>query len=227
MNRRAPILSAVMGLLLLLAGAAPTLAHAELVSSNPGAGSTVTDVRTVTLKFSEALSADESSFKLVGPDGTTIGTGTVVSPRTMKLDGVSIGPGMYTVKWTSAATDGHIERGKFTFTVADATAAPVTPPPTEAPPTEAPATPDAPSSEPVGTAAPSVTPPATAAPAGTDAPASIDASGVTDVPSPAPTAAPAADPASASGTDVLLPILGALVLVGIVGALVLRRSRRA
>jgi methionine-rich copper-binding protein CopC len=216
MLKRAPFVSVVAGMgLLLVSTVTPVLAHAELVKSDPAAGSTVTDVRAITLTFSEPLDASKSSFKLIGPDGTTIGSAGVVSPRTMMMPDVAIGPGRYTVRWTSAATDGHIERGKFTFTVAVPAVTPA--PATVAPATDAPVATDAPAATdaPVATeAAVATEAPATQA-AATEAPSAAAASGSTD------------SPASSSSTDVLIPIIAALALVAVVGALVLRRSRTA
>jgi methionine-rich copper-binding protein CopC len=68
------------------------------------------------------------------------------------------------------------------------------------------------------TAAPTASPIATASASATPAPSVIAS------PSPAPSAS--TGPASASGADVLLPIIAALVLVGVLGAVLLRgRSR--
>ena len=116
------------------------------------------------------------------------------------LDGLSLGPGAYTIAWTAAAEDGHIERGKLGFTVLEPTAPPATPTPLPS------ATPSA---------VPSVSPTPTPAPTGTPV--------ATEAPSPGPdTGAPVA-----STGDVLLPIVAGLVLVGVVGFLVLRRGRPA
>ncbi len=212
MNRRVPFFAVALGLLLTAGSAIPVLAHAELVTSDPEAGSTVSDVTEVTLAFNEALKRSVSSFKLIGPDGTTIGTGTISSPRRMSLSGLSLGPGEHTVKWTAAGQDGHIDRAKFTFTVE------------ASPETEPPAATDAPAAAPAAGV-----PVATATPASsTNAPtAAPTTSAPTAAPTAAPSAAPETAPASTSGTDVLLPIVGGLVIVGLVGALVLRRSRAA
>ncbi len=146
-------------LFLALLLAAPVLAHADLVSSNPEDGAILATPPTViTLTFSEGVDAGKSSFKLTGPDGA-VGTGKAAKDGStvMTLDGLALGPGAYTIKWTSAAPDGHIARGTLGFTVSEPTPAPATPSPTPAA-TETPT--DAASSEP--TTAPS--PAASAAP---------------------------------------------------------------
>jgi copper resistance protein C len=218
MLKRAPFVSAVAGLAILtVTTVTPVLAHAELVKSSPEADSTVTEVQAITLTFSEALDDSKSSFKLIGPDGTAIGTAGVVSRKTMMMSDVSIGPGTYTVKWTSAATDGHIERGKFTFTVAAAAATP------------APATAPAATDTPVTTEAPAATdgPAATEAPVPTEAAAQAAGTEAPGAAAAVASSAPTDAPASSSGTDVLIPIVAGLAIVAVVGVLVLRRSRQA
>jgi hypothetical protein len=162
----------------------------------------------VTLTFSEDLDPAKSSFKLV-TGAQTIGTGGVVSGgdvRMMTLDGLVLTPGAYTIRWTSAATDGHIERGTFSFSVAEPVATPLASA-TAAPPT----------ASPTGQATPSASPASVQSPAATAPPAvSPDASGATGS---------GGDPASSTTGDVLIPIVAALVAVGGVGAFVLRRSR--
>ena len=72
-QRRLVALSAA--LLLALIGGSPALAHASLVSSDPEDRAVVASPPTVvTLRFSEGLDADKSSFRLAGPDGD-VGTG--------------------------------------------------------------------------------------------------------------------------------------------------------
>ncbi|MCJ7709817.1 MAG: copper resistance protein CopC [Chloroflexi bacterium] len=206
-------LSRFLGALLLAALAAtPVLAHADLVASSPADGALLASPPTiVSLRFSEGLLAAKSSFRLAGPDGT-VGAGRAVKDgdKVMALDGLALVPGAYTIKWTAASTDGHVERGTLAFSVDEPPAAPATP---SAAPSEAPAS--------VPDVAPSDAP--TAAPASTAAAASeAPASG-----SPEATAAPDADTTSSPGGDVLVPIVVGLLVVGGVGAFVLRRSRGA
>lgn len=198
--------------LLALLLAAPVLAHAELTASDPDNKAVLATPPTViTLTFSEGLDQDKSSFKVIGAAGSA-GTGKPAKQggKVMTLDGLSLEPGAYTIQWTAAATDGHVERGKLTFTVSEPTPAPATPSPTPAP-TDAPAS-AAPSA--ASTAAPASAAPATEVPAATT-----------------PAASPAdggdATPASASGTDVLIPIVVGLVLVAGLGGFLFSRSRRA
>jgi len=199
------VTSIVTGLALAMAVVLPVLGHAELVSSTPDAGSTLdTPPETITLTFSEGLDASKSSFKVLGPDGEAgVGKAPEDGSTVMAATGLALGPGTYTVEWTAVAEDGHVERGTFEFTVSQPTAAPATPTtspdptPTEAPSTGASQLPAAPM------ATPSAAPPA------------------------APSPGPGTDAATASGGDVLVPIVVALVLVAVVGFIVLRRNRAA
>ena len=182
--------------------AAPVLAHADLVSSDPADKAVLaTPPTTITLTFSETLDATKASFKLIGPGGT-VGTGKVgADPAGMVLGGLALDPGSYEIQWTAASTDGHLLRGTLTFTVSQPTAAPATPPPA-----------------------------ASAVPSGAPASAAISPStpAASPVDSPVPAASPdPAAPASSSGGDVVLPIIVALAAVAGIGVLVLRRSRRA
>ena len=191
-------------MLLLLLVASPVLGHAELDTSDPANKAKLdTPPTTMTLTFTEGLDAGKSSFTLKGPDGD-VGTGKAAKDgsKRMTLDGLALVPGAYTIAWTAAAEDGHIERGKLGFTVLEPTPAPATPTPA---PTVAPSE------------APSVAPPATQSPAPSAGPsAAVE---------PSPGTGPGS-PAASTG-DVLLPIVAALVVVGVIGALVLRRGRSA
>jgi methionine-rich copper-binding protein CopC len=107
-----------------LATAVPVSAHAELVSSSPAAGATISGMPIVpiVLSFSEALEAG-SRADVVGPDGTTIGTAAIDPADDTKLAWTPASPlipGSWTIRWTSIATDGDILRGTIPFTVAPA-----------------------------------------------------------------------------------------------------------
>lgn len=120
----------LLGLLLLLIDAIPVAAHAELVSSDPAAGATVTgSPDEIVAVFDEPLE-DNSSMELLGPDGARVATGAVdPADRTrMVIEPNGLPPGTYEVRWTAASADGHVERGTLTFTVVEPT-----PPPTAAP----------------------------------------------------------------------------------------------
>jgi methionine-rich copper-binding protein CopC len=198
---RAALLSLV-GLALLPAAA---LGHSELISSSPSDG----DVRSVapveiTGLFTEPVDPDRSSMELRGPDGGRLARGGVPDggPRTrMTIPGLPpLAPGRYEVRWTTVTPDDDgVERGRFTFTVAE---------PTPAPPTATP------------TVAPTATPVAATAtpPVATVAPTPGPSLGSSPRPDPDP------EPATAVA-DVLIP-LGVLALVLGGGAAWLLRRRR-
>ena len=184
----------------------PVLAHAELTGSDPKAGSTVTgSPDTITLDFSDTLKSN-SHFEVTNASGTQVlegGPDPDAKDRMSVAVTTPLAAGAYQVQWTSVAADGDVLRGKFSFTVAEATPPPPTPSPT---PTATAAT--------SGSASPSVSP------------------------SPIPTASPSATPAPSpsgdgsqtggpGGSDVVLPILVALILVGGLGIWLARRQRRA
>jgi hypothetical protein len=203
----------VGGLLLALAISAPAFADAELVGSSPDDKAILeTPPTTITLTFSDGLDAGRSSFKLISA-GTTVGTGkaSTTGAKVMTLDGLALDPGAYQIRWTAGATDGHITRGKLTFSVAETASVPPTPAPTSTPASAPTITPTSKPSTPA-TAGP------TAAPTGSD----VSTAGATGAPGGDGTTAVAASPA-----DVLIPIAVGLIAVVGIGALVLRRSRAA
>ncbi len=197
--RRGPVLALATALVaLLVLGAAPVLAHAELVASDPADGASVaTPPTTITLTFSEGLVAKRSSFQLTQA-GQPLGTGKAAADgdTTMTLGGLSLGAGDYVIQWTSVAEDGDLLRGKLSFTVLEPTAAPSTAAPTA-------------TATPIRTDDNSGPPPSTAAI------------------SPSPQPSSDAAPASSSGSDVLLPIVLGLLVLAAVGGFLFSRTRRA
>ena len=177
--------------LLLAAGlAGPALGHAELDTADPADKAVLqTPPTTITLTFTEDLDPSKSSFKLLAPDGSTVGTGGATAIRTMSLDNLELAPGAYQIKWTSAsAADGDIERGRAGVHGRPAG--------TERQPESRRRTTSC-------LASPSASSPAAATPVPS----------VATAPTPAPSAAPSAPAASTS--DVLLPIIVGLILVGV------------
>jgi methionine-rich copper-binding protein CopC len=197
---RAASLVAVALLLVLPAAVA---AHAELERSTPADGETVEGSPNVIRAFFTEELADGSEMALLDEAGTTIAQGTIdpADPTRMRIDPPELEPGDYEVQWKSFADDGHLETGTFTFTVSAA----ITPPPS-APPS-APTTPSSPVSAP---------PSASALPT------------ASAVLAPSPTGGEATPPANTAGTsDVLLPIIAAVVIVAVLGGYLLMRRRPA
>ena len=136
--RRAPGRRSVGWILALIAafaaGTPPLLyAHPMLRRSVPAAGDTVREPpRELRLTFSKPIQLSLSSIALLGPGDRAIrlsvlsaekGDPSVLTVAIMD----SPPPGLYTVTWTVAGSDGHPVRGRFTFTV-------VRPPPADTAP---------------------------------------------------------------------------------------------
>ena len=124
--------AAMIGTLSLLLGASPVLAHAELVSATPAAGSTASNVKIVTLTFGETLMAPLSGLDIVMTDMPGMKHGA--EHPAMKISGakVTVGPGgkslvatlarplqpgSYDVNWRVVGGDNHRITGKVSFTV--------------------------------------------------------------------------------------------------------------
>jgi len=211
-DRRSTARAVIIGAVLAWVVAGPVLAHADLVTADPADGAVLTVApTTITLTFSEALDAAKSSVALISAYGTVAtgkvsGDGTVMTLGPLVQDGRPLGPGGYEIRWTSVAADGDVLRGRLTFTVSEPTPAPRTPEPS----TPEPST--------VATEKTAPTPAATSTTAPTRAATS------TTTPTPAPDEA---TPVVTSTADALVPIVAGLVAVAAIGALVLRRSRKA
>jgi copper resistance protein C len=101
--------------------AALAFAHAVPVTMVPAANSTVSAPANVTVHFSEELEPKFSKLTLSNAAGEVISKDpSVVSStdaKVMTLPLPALGPGVYTVNWTSVALDSHREQGKYKFTV--------------------------------------------------------------------------------------------------------------
>jgi methionine-rich copper-binding protein CopC len=195
-----------VALLLALAMIAPAvvLGHAELETSDPADGASVEGpfAGPIVITFSEDLEA-ESSAELRDGAGRVASTAAIDGATISLTPDAALADGEYEVRWTAAADDGHIERGSFRFTVLPA----ATPEPT-ASPTPTPEETASPTTEATATA--------TATPEGS--PSAIPATSDGPVPTTAPDGS-----ATSSGSDVLLPIVAAVVIVGALAVFLLRR----
>ena len=129
---RAMRLAGAVAVLALLAapalpGAAGTrvLAHAQLVTSSPGAGAVLPETpEEIRLVFSEPLEAQVTSFDLADSDGQTVlsrvGTVDPEDPFALVLEAPGLGEGIYTLTWrTLSAADGHTAEGFLSFGIGD------------------------------------------------------------------------------------------------------------
>lgn len=183
---------------------AVALGHAELETATPSQDSTVTTpVTEVSATFSEALSPNGSGFELLDAQGDLLATGGIDpadDQRMVLTVDPALADGLYTVRWVAVAADGHVERGEWDFTVAVAASAPPS---------------AAPTGTPAASATPSSVPSATASAAPTSAPSA------TAAPSPSGSGSE-----TSGGSDVLLPIIVALIVVGAGAAYLLSQRNR-
>lgn len=196
---RAILATSVLALLLM---PSVVMAHAELETSTPKDKATVEGTPTeIVGTYSEAMDPTGSSLKLLDASGAQIAKGAVDpadDKRMVITDLPGLAPGTYTVKSTTkSAADGDVDRKEWTFTV-------------EVAPTPSPSPTPTPTPAPSATAAPTPVPP-------TPSPSLVAS----------PTPTPSADGGTTgTGSDVLLPIIAAVVLVAVVaGYLYTRRDR--
>lgn len=193
----------LLATLVLVIAPAPALGHSELTTSVPAAGDVLADPPSeITGEFTEPVDPRRSSMELRGPDGGRVARGGVPQggpPTSMTIAGLpTLAAGRYEVRWTTVtADDDGVERGRFSFTIAEPTPAPT--------------------ASPTAITTPAATPAATATPAAMTA---------SPTPSPPASPAPEPDPEPTAGiADLLIP-LGVLALVLGAGAAWLLRRRR-
>jgi methionine-rich copper-binding protein CopC len=115
-----PILLALATAACLAAVPTLVLGHIELTSSSPAAGDKLdTAPRKVSVTFDDELDPDLSSFKVTDAAGTVVGRGdvdlTVADRNVMNGKVIISSPGVYTVRYTVAGVDGHVQHGTFRF----------------------------------------------------------------------------------------------------------------
>ncbi|WP_395576124.1 copper resistance CopC/CopD family protein [Streptomyces sp. BK79] len=105
----------------LLAGAGPASAHAALTSSDPRQGAVVDKAPAqVSLTFSESVSMDDDSLRVLDPKGKRVDdgrpAGTGGTTYTVKLH-AGLPDGTYTVTYQVVSADSHPVAGAYTFSV--------------------------------------------------------------------------------------------------------------
>jgi methionine-rich copper-binding protein CopC len=99
----------------------PAFAHAHPKVMVPAKDAVVSAPTEVSIVFSEALEPKFSKLALTDDKGTVVSKASpVLDPADAKhltLALPTLAPGLYHVKWTSSATDGHKMDGEYTFTV--------------------------------------------------------------------------------------------------------------
>lgn len=99
---------------------ATVMAHADLASATPAAGSHIDKAPDeVRLTFTEELDPDGSGFVVTDAAGSEVGQGAVdldVADRNELAGSVALGdPGRYTVAWSVVSSDGHEASGSYSF----------------------------------------------------------------------------------------------------------------
>ncbi|MFF8448852.1 copper resistance CopC/CopD family protein [Streptomyces leeuwenhoekii] len=105
----------------LLAGAGPASAHAALTGSDPRQGAVVAKApAAVSLTFSEEVSMDGDSLRVLGPRGERVDDGAPAAVRgttyAVKLH-AGLPDGTYTVAYQVVSADSHPVAGAFTFSI--------------------------------------------------------------------------------------------------------------
>ncbi|MGC4174982.1 copper resistance CopC family protein [Demequina sp.] len=94
--------------------AVPASAHAELVSSDPVDGSSVTELSSIRLEFSEELLEIGNSITVTDGLGATQELEvTLAEPTVLEAPVTDLAPGEITIAWRNASVDGHAEEGEI------------------------------------------------------------------------------------------------------------------
>jgi copper resistance protein C len=113
-------LPAVLAALAVLAAvlAVPAFAHAPVVGTFPTKNATMTTVRTVSVRFGEAVVTGKISVTRNGKTVSAKASGlTTAKKRLRAAFAKKLPSGKYTVNWRVRADDGDSEKGTFRFTV--------------------------------------------------------------------------------------------------------------
>jgi copper transport protein len=119
-------LAGMAGLTLVGPAAPAAIAHSQLVTSEPAAGSVLASAPTeIRLVFSEAISAAYTSLDLLDADGRTLkansGQPDPHDPYSLVAPIGPLADGVFTVQWRAlSAADGHTTNGFFTFGIGSA-----------------------------------------------------------------------------------------------------------
>lgn len=108
--------------LLAALGVLGAAAHADLIASEPAAGSTVAgSPGTIRLSFSQPLESASTVQLFTGQFQPVTGlTTSVAGSELQAVVGKTLAPATYTVQWMAATDDGHTTEGSYQFAVAAA-----------------------------------------------------------------------------------------------------------
>jgi methionine-rich copper-binding protein CopC len=119
-NRHIRRVAALGAVLATGVAAVPALAHAPVVGTFPKKDATVSNVRTVSVRFGEAVVTGLISVKRA--DGSAVparasGLQPSNKARLRATFASKLPSGRYSVSWRARSDDGHSERGTFRFRV--------------------------------------------------------------------------------------------------------------
>jgi copper resistance protein C len=115
---RAAVAGAALAVAALLA--VPAFAHAPVAGTSPKNGATVAKVRTVSVRFGEAVVTGRITVYNAGGSAVAAKASGLAPKNKARLRATfakNLPSGRYTVKWRSLADDGHRESGTFHFRV--------------------------------------------------------------------------------------------------------------
>ena len=103
----------------MLIGATTIEAHMKVEKSEPAANAVVTSPQPhVQVFFNEAPDLKVSKMEIKGPSAATkLVQLHVMGKSLMAMVEGDMPDGVYTVSWQGAGSDGHVQKGDFTFTV--------------------------------------------------------------------------------------------------------------
>jgi len=111
----------LLALATLVLATVPAFAHAVPKAMTPAPDSTVSAPTEISMTFSEELEPKFSVIKLLDNTGAVVSKGaSALDPadaKHMTLPLPRLPAGVYTVQWTSSATDGHRLSRTYTFTI--------------------------------------------------------------------------------------------------------------
>jgi methionine-rich copper-binding protein CopC len=98
--------------------AVPAFAHAPVLGTTPKKNATVSTVRTVSVRFGEAVLTGLVSVTHRGAMVNAKTSGLAPGKKRLRATfSRKLAAGKYTVSWRVKADDGDIQRGTFSFTV--------------------------------------------------------------------------------------------------------------
>ena len=118
---RRSLFAAILGMLMVGAGAGVAVAHDTLLESEPGHGEHVDDSpEEIVLTYDAHILDVSPAIVLIGPDGEVeVGQPQVVGTQLL-TEIPPLDDGNYTVNWRVVSSDGHPISGTFEFAVGDA-----------------------------------------------------------------------------------------------------------